>query len=197
MSRFTGEGENDWPNQGELWWANTERALKGRRGQRDLRDLETALLELPEKRLIAGSIALNGQVCAVAALAVHRLMQDGTPREQALAEIETPIEWCQCRHREREHGPDGCTRCAEFVVKAKEEGWRWQPTLCSAFDPDPDHDADEGHDTATLGVRVGMTYALAWRIAYLNDESFPDCTPEERYERVLAWVRKRQIPVAA
>lgn len=43
-------------------------ATRGRRGQRLLRDLLAALNALPEKRLIAGDLARDGEVCALGAL---------------------------------------------------------------------------------------------------------------------------------
>lgn len=45
--------------------------------------------------------------------------------------------------------------------------------------------------TASTGKRYGrMAYAMAWRIAELNDEDFRGVSPEERFTRVLAWVRQ-------
>lgn len=65
--------EEDFNNQAFLWEANLERSLKGRKGQAALRELEAALLTLPEKRLIANNtISTDGSVCAIAALAKHR-----------------------------------------------------------------------------------------------------------------------------
>lgn len=62
--------------------ANADRALLGRKGQRFLRELEAALLAMPEKRLSAGRLArttingseLCGEVCAIAN-AVYRLFE--------------------------------------------------------------------------------------------------------------------------
>lgn len=62
--------EEDFPGQAELWAANVERSLKGKRGQASLRELETALLALPEKQLIADDLQdATGRNCALAALA--------------------------------------------------------------------------------------------------------------------------------
>lgn len=59
-----------YPGQFELWQANCRRSLNGKAGQRALRDLETALLALPTKRLIADELHdVAGDVCAIGALA--------------------------------------------------------------------------------------------------------------------------------
>lgn len=55
----------------ELWRASVERAMKGKRGQRALREIVQALDELPEKKLIQGSFTAGG-FCTLGALARHR-----------------------------------------------------------------------------------------------------------------------------
>ena len=71
--RISEEDEEDYNNQALLWEANLERSLKGRKGQAALRELEAALLALPDKRLIANqTVDDGGSVCAIAALAQHR-----------------------------------------------------------------------------------------------------------------------------
>lgn len=70
MSRITYCDDEDFQNQAYLWEANQERSIKGRKGQAALRELEAALLALPEKRLIAEELEnAAGEVCAVGALA--------------------------------------------------------------------------------------------------------------------------------
>lgn len=89
MSRFDDDPrDEDFPNQSELWWANTERALKGKRGKAFLRELETALVELPEKKLIEGLICKAGQVCAMGAFALKRRRDAGQKIEDALKWLE-------------------------------------------------------------------------------------------------------------
>lgn len=70
MSRISYCDDEDFQNQAYLWQANQERSINGRKGQAALRELESALLALPEKRLIAGELEnAVGEVCAVGALA--------------------------------------------------------------------------------------------------------------------------------
>lgn len=46
--------------------------------------------------------------------------------------------------------------------------------------------------TADAGVQVGLRSSVAWHLAYLNDEQFRDLSPDDRYEKMLAWVRRAQ-----
>ena len=65
--------EEDWPGQFALWDANCRRSIKGKAGQSELRELEAALLALPDKRLIRGSLTDDeGGVCAIACYAKHK-----------------------------------------------------------------------------------------------------------------------------
>jgi len=71
--RISYSEEEDYPGQFELWQANCERSLRGREGQAELRELREALLALPDKRLIHGSlIDAEGEVCAIGAYAQRK-----------------------------------------------------------------------------------------------------------------------------
>lgn len=152
MSRISYSEDEDYPGQFNLWQANCQRSLRGKVGQRELRELEAALLALPDKRLIHGLLTDDdGGVCAVACYAKHK-------------------------------GLD-----------------------LSQFDPE--YDSDE------VGIAAGMPRLVAWKVVELNDIQFDGyyviregpsryntmggyCefvpfTPEQRYEKVLAWVRKQ------
>lgn len=89
MSRVTSwEDDEPYPNASALFGANVERSLKGKRGQALLREIEEALLAMPEKRLRQGIVCRAGEVCTLGAVAVHRLVKKGKSRAEALAEIE-------------------------------------------------------------------------------------------------------------
>ncbi len=143
------------PGQFALWDANVRRSMKGRRGQRELRELEAALVALPEKRLIRDELTDEaGGVCAIA---------------------------CYARHK----GLD-----------------------LSRFDPEDESDA--------VGVAAGMPRLVAWEVVAQNDIHCDTVwevadgpiqrgyghyrggvplvramTPEERYDKILKWVRAR------
>lgn len=146
--------EEEWPGQFGLWDANCRRSIKGRKGQAALRELEAALLALPEKRLIADKLEDDeGRVCAIGALAKAKGV---TPKA------------------------------------------------------DPDYEMEE------VGVELGMPRMVAWKVVAENDvtldkvwnvaegplapNDYPyqgglllirDVTPEERYEKMLAWVQEQ------
>lgn len=151
--------EEERPGQFALFNANCRRSLRGKAGQEALRELEAALLALPEKRLIHGRLRddKTGEVCAVGAYARHK-------------------------------GYD-----------------------LSTFD-----DEDE---TDEVGDHAGMPRLVAWQVVALNDYTLDtvwevadgplnrfeahckggipfirEVTPEERYEKVLAWVRNHLSP---
>ncbi len=153
--------EEDRPGQFALWEANCRRSMRGKRGQQALRELEAALLALPEKRLIHNSLTDDdGGVCAIACYAKHK-------------------------------GVD-----------------------LSRYDPEDESDQ--------VGIDAGMPRLVSWAVVALNDLTLDtvwevaegplgrwdatykggiplirDMTPEERYERVLAWVRKQLSHAAA
>lgn len=146
MSRFTDDYyDEDFDNQSLLFWANCERALKGKRGQQALRELREAMLALPEPCLISGRLAdEKGGVCAVGALIVKKRVEKGEERRAVIDELAQKL---------------------------------------------TDNDDYMGADvTATAGTSIGLTYALAYRLAYLNDEDYANYSPEERYNAVLRWI---------
>lgn len=198
MARF----HDDWydgeefPNQTALWNANIDRAIKGRKGQAVLRDLREALLELPQPKLINGYIAAGQDVCAVGALVVHRRVSKGEAREQVLQELETLIKpYCECGHPRDLH-EDGDGYCKYVSGNTSKGCWN----QCEKFRLDPEEMGDDfgGDVTARLGVRAGVSYSLAWRLASLNDETFRNATPEERWQKMMGWIDENlQEPVVA
>jgi hypothetical protein len=89
MSRINvSEDCDEFPNAAELWHANIQRSLAGRKGQAILRELRDALLALPQKRLIDEYVANEqGEVCTVGALLLERRVRAGEDREAALADL--------------------------------------------------------------------------------------------------------------
>jgi hypothetical protein len=53
----------------------------------------------------------------------------------------------------------------------------------TTFDPE-----DNNHDE--VGIEGGMPPLVAWKVVEMNDLQFDRCTPEQRYERMLAWVER-------
>ena len=148
--------------------ANAKRAVKGKKGQAVLKELEAALLAMPEKRLISGAFAdiqvapkgdgkslyerIGGEVCTMGCLLVHRKMtKQFRGRGQALLEAVNEV----------------------------------------TCDPD-DGGSEQIQQAATA---LDLVYPLAYELAYQNDEMGDhDETPEQRYERILKWVRSKIAP---
>jgi hypothetical protein len=67
--------KENFPGECELFRANVDRSLRGKKGQQELRELRDALLALRKKRLIAGALTdTKGNVCAIGAYAKHKGM---------------------------------------------------------------------------------------------------------------------------
>lgn len=91
-----------------LWRQTVRRAIEGKRGQKLLRELEAALIALPNKRLVDYAVAIpeQGEVCALGAVALKRRLDKGMDRTAALEEI-------------AEQFPEGCEAselCDEFDI---------------------------------------------------------------------------------
>lgn len=179
MSRFDMDMDEGIP--WGLWERMVANALGGKRGQVALAELETALVALPVKRLVSGHLAAEGSVCAVGAyVAAKRAQRDGIDLAAAVDQMveATP---CECCHGKGEHDEEGCHAKRWFH---QDEGDA--ECYCKGYRPE----AQYAHDTAGEGQAFGLRWVVAWHLAYLNDEQFEDATPEERYEKVLAWVRR-------
>jgi hypothetical protein len=171
MSRFgDGDYESDYSNAADLWQANARRALKGKRGRKALAELREALLALPEKRLIAGALCTVGGMNRSEMRDKHNYSR-GDFEERLATEGE------------------GVCAIGAYV---------WFTKVKAGTDPEAAFaelpillDVDSGEwETAEEGQRAGLTYTLAWELAYRNDEAFQAMTPEERYAAFIEWIDK-------
>lgn len=171
MSRFDDYDDGEYfPNQGELWRANVERALAGRRGKKALAELREALLALPEKRLIAGALCTVGGV-------KQRAVDHGVWYRQDLED------------KVKSEGEGVCAIGAYLWFKKVKAGADPQ----AAFDELPtllDADGDSDYLTAQAGRYAGLTFTLASTLAYRNDSVFDSMTPEGRYDAFLKWLNE-------
>ena len=83
MSRINWDCEDRFPGDMALQESNRRRALAGKRGQALLRELEQALIALPERRLGEGYLIDGDDVCALGAAVRVSLLADGYPAEEA------------------------------------------------------------------------------------------------------------------
>lgn len=191
MSRYSDyddyEGEPEQILAMGRWEHNARVALKGRRGRKALADLREALMALPEHRLIEGA------VCTVGAAGRREAIYG-----REMAEWESmPPEWKPSKPwlDETEKFDDQAKRNGEGVCAVGAIAWYRKVKAgmdpAEAFAGLPDL-ADEGADaltkTANLGESAGLTYTLAWELAYRNDETYAQKTPEERWSAFVAWI---------
>lgn len=89
MARNDGSDyDGEWPylDMGR-WEVNSRRVLTSKRGQAALRELEQALLALPEPRLIDDMISDGHGVCAIGALAAYKQVQKGKEWGEAIQNL--------------------------------------------------------------------------------------------------------------
>ena len=159
--------------QFELWQANCRRSLKGRRGQAALRELIAALNSLPEKRLIHGSLCKDGDVCAVGAIALQRRVHAGEERAAVLSDLEanSTDEWGESEETdEYAAGALGLPRLVAWKIVEQN-----------------DIINDDVWEVHHGPVRPHHASYKGW-IAHVRP-----MTPEERYERILAWAKKQLV----
>jgi hypothetical protein len=145
--------DEDFPGQFNLWQANCQRSINGKAGQKALRELEQALVALPDKRLIAGELqTADGEVCAIGALLKYRGIEktEADPEEMEEVGIELGL--------------------PPLVA--------WKVVCQNDIEID-------GRYLEVFGPHH-PTYRFAGR-----DMRLVSVTPGERYEKMLAWVRKQ------
>lgn len=87
MTRIGYKEDEDYPGEHNLWQANCRRSLSGQRGQAALRELESALLALPTKRLIAERLDDGTDCCAIGAVVRQRGLDPNEFDEEAMEEV--------------------------------------------------------------------------------------------------------------
>ena len=94
-------------------------AIRGKRGQRLLRDLAEAMDAMPRKRLIAGEfVAQDGEACALGVLALHRSIPDADAIDSEDHELLSEIfDVPRCLIREIENENDECSCYPTDVIE--------------------------------------------------------------------------------
>src|SRR5689334_20918362 len=91
--------DEDFAGQFQLWQANCDRSLRGRKGQAALRELEAALIAMPVHRLeMEVFVEPSGAMCALGAMAVERKVREGLSRDEAIAVCADMDEYDSQRH---------------------------------------------------------------------------------------------------
>lgn len=151
---------------------NVRRAVAGKKGRAFFAELEAALVALPEKRLAKGALTRSPRTIEVNGFEVLRFMpEDQLPRGEY------------------------CALGAVLVKRDLDKGVSKIESLRRHDDTDGEDDEDlspsfEKIEEAAAGV--GICTPLAYAVIEQNDFWSPDHeTPEQRYARILAWVRKK------
>ena len=204
MSRYSDyddyEGEPEQILAQGRWEHNARVALKGKRGRQALRDLREALMALPERRLIEGAVCTvaadqrRARIAAEGRAAWERLNPQWRTAEPDLEGVEV------FDAHVRSDGEGVCAVGALVWYRKVKAG----ADPAEAFASLPDL-ADEGTDaleeTAHLAKEeAGLTFTLAWELAYRNDETFSRRTPEERWTDFVEWIDRelaKDAPVPA
>lgn len=162
--------EEDFAGQFELWQANCQRSLNGKKGQAALRELEAALLALPEKRLIANKmIDADGEVCAIGALAKHK-------GRDLVAETREQLSAIGIEHFDDEIDGDG--EMEEIGVELgmpRLVAWK---VVCQ-------------NDIEIDGYYVTLPGPYRWFQEQQQLRAYVPVTPEIRYDKMLAWVQRQ------
>lgn len=192
MSRFT-EGDYDdetWALDMGRWERNSRAALKSKRGRKALAEIREALLALPEKRLIEGALCTVGGAERIPEVTEAEVDRYSTPLYRATWVREE----CEDLRRQvaESTGRQGAGVCVNGALlwhrlvkdgMSPDEAFAALPTVISADDGDP------LAETAHIAEKdAGIAFTLAWNLAYRNDETYRDKTPEERYAAFLAWI---------
>ena len=76
---------DDYDTTDNVWRGAVASAMRGKRGQAFLREMLVALDEMPRERLIRSALYQDGEVCALGAVGVRRMvsMDDLDPNEQS------------------------------------------------------------------------------------------------------------------
>lgn len=142
MSRFSDDGPDDLESllAAGRWLGRRKAVLNGRPGKIALRRLEQALLQIPAKRLIEGSLCDGSAVCANGAWVYRHYVDSGmTPKEawrklRREARVRARTEWCDVSYLRLLATIGATTRelgitqtLAEVVALENDEGVGWGP----------------------------------------------------------------------
>lgn len=224
MGRLNYSDEEDYPGQFELFRNNMARSLAGKNGQQALRDLEWALLGLPEKRLIGHHLVKKDEVCANGALVEFRRSRRlNQSREEVLAQMreETAPACSHCWHQKAQHGLtcSGCDKkIAEWIVPdhLPLHPWEQEPVQCPGYvvrawddekqeyvETDEVYDEDEDDQTQWIAEKEGVPKLVATAIIEANDgwegshdrEQFdPEATPRYGQHGPGGYRRREETP---
>lgn len=183
MTRFEWDGDYEGPgyeNAAELYEHRALTAIYSRRGRAALRELREALMALPQHALIEGA------VCRVPT------DEDGEVlwKEPEAAPGQATLDGSPVSSRTLAAPAEVCVVGAHVWWQKVKAGMAPDEAFVDlpALDSEDDQWGDEMFETAWLGQSNGLTYTLAWELQSMNDETWGALTPEERWQRFVAWI---------
>lgn len=189
MTRGYGDydGDEQFPNQAAFWYQNCQRALKGRKGRQALAELREALLMLPEKRLVEGAISTVALKAKADEMPDTKLLGgDGNWGDPT--KVVTNYDKQDLLKKCADEGMGVCAVGAYLLRKRVLATGEPVEAAMAALPSGADVEDCYLDETAAYGAEGGLTRTLAWLIAERNDETYGHLTPEERYNRFLAWI---------
>jgi hypothetical protein len=175
------EYDGDFDEYSELvsygWHANIRKALTGKKGRAFLVELEAALVALPEKRLIHQDFARGPGTVEKTEAAIEKLAADGIRMHPDDMPCDTGV----------------CAMGAVALKRLMAKGLSREEAI-ARIEQDFGHglEPDQSMDLAHANLKI--TRCLAYKLGEVNDDG-PE-TPEERYWRVLQWVRDKLAETA-
>jgi hypothetical protein len=180
---------------------NARRSLRGRKGQAVLREVRAALLAMPEKRLIAGDLLKDGEVCAIGAWARFRLAHG--PIKGVVNSARTVWHsWDEvvdlCAPRYDEGG--GTASDSRYLAQAMGANW-YVASEIGATNDALRYETDERGVLLREDCEAGASDARPnydgprdadWRpTTYYRHVPL---TPERRWQKMLAWLESQMLP---
>lgn len=206
MSRFTDGDDEEFPGQFDLYQANLRRALKGKRGQKFLRELREALMALPEPKLIEGAMCTVGAADRRAALvsaaeaeyaeSVAYANERRAPGQPLCYEPRPDLSAVEDFDRHVRRDGEGVCAGGAYIWYQRVKGgtdpgeaFASLPLLLGVVDEDGEA-CDQS--TADMLAEAGrVAHCVAWEVASANDESFARMDPEGRHEMFLRWIDRQ------
>lgn len=111
-----------------MWRGRVASAIRGRRGQKLIRDLAVALDAMPVRRLISGDLVRDGECCALGAVGLHRRVlgiEDIAPEDHHV--IANALDIAECLAREIEYENDD----GVWVPETPEQRWARMRAWCA------------------------------------------------------------------
>lgn len=162
------------------WGWNEKQALRGKKGVAFLRELEAALLALPEKRLIYREFAVSTKTL----YEDKKQTEEGNRR--AIAKGYRPMS--ELFFKEAGVCAIGCV-----LLKRKIDAGLTREQAEAAIENEMGHENEARDAMDNAAKKLGIKGVLAYAVMEANDDygEGEETPAEKRYQLVLSWVQKK------